>query len=86
MINRNYNNSFDGMFDFDGDGKIDMLEQYAEIDYLSGGKADSAGADLAFDYMMHAKNPDPFYAASLADSGFDDEDDDYDDDSDFDDD
>ena len=52
-----------------------MLEQYAQIDFLSGGKGDPADADLAYDYMMHSKNPDPFYAASLA-AGDDDEDDD----------
>ena len=77
MINRKYNNSFDGMFDFDGDGKIDMLEQYAEIDYLSGGKGELVDADMAYDYMMHTKNPDPLFAAGLA-AGDEDDEDDYD--------
>ena len=89
MTGRGFNNSFDGMFDFDGDGEIDMLEQYAQIDFLSGGKGNPEDMDLAYDYMMHSNNPDPFYAASLAAGDDDDEDDDledsYDGDSDYDD-
>ncbi len=79
MTGRGFNNSFDSMFDFDGDGEIDMPEQYAQIDFLSGGKGDLEDADLAYDYMMHSKNPDPFFAASLAAGDDDDEDDDLED-------
>ena len=79
---RDFNNSFDRMFDFDGDGKIDMLEQYAEIDYLAGGKDDSVDADMAYDYLMHSKNPNVLFAAGiLGGEDYDDEednDDDYD--------
>ena len=74
---RDFTNSFDDMFDFDHDGKIDFLEQYAEIDYLSEGRIRPEDADLAHDYLMHSDDPDITFPASFAV--------DYDDDDDFDD-
>ena len=89
MEKRDVNSFIDGMFDFDGDGKIDMLEQIAEIDFLAGGQDDPIDADMTYDYMMHSKNPDIMLAAGMvggADYEEDDEDyyngynDDFDDD------
>ena len=76
---RNFTNLFDDMFDFDHDGKIDFLEQYAEIDFLSGGRINPEDADLAHDYFMHSDDPDITFPASLADDYDDDDYDDYDD-------
>ena len=79
MEKRDINNFVDRMFDFDGDGKIDMLEQYAEINFLAGGKDDPVDADMAYDYMMHSKNPDIFFAAGMVGGADYDEEDDEDD-------
>ena len=65
---RDYTNSFDKMFDFDHDGKIDSLEQYAEIDYLSGGTIRPGDADLTHDYFMHSNDPDITFPSSLAEN------------------
>ena len=53
---RDYSNSFDKTFDFDHDGKIDFLEQFAEIDYLSGGRLKPGDGDMevAHHYYMHS--------------------------------
>ncbi len=82
---RDFTNSFDSMFDFNHDGKIDSLEQYAEIDFMSGGRIRPEDADLAHDYFMHSDNPDITFPSSFADSYDDDDDDDFCDDSDYDD-
>ena len=75
---RGYNNSFDKIFDFDHDGKIDFLEQYAEIDFLSGGKIKPEDADLAHDYFMHSDDPDITFPSSFAENyDYDDDSDDY---------
>ena len=79
---RDFTNSFDKMFDFDHDGKIDFLEQYAEIDYLSGGRIRPEDADLAHDYFMHSDDPDISFPSRLAENY--DDDDDLDDLDDFD--
>ena len=57
------------MFDFDHDSKIDSLEQYAEIDYLSGGRLEPGDGDMemAHDYFMHSSNPDLTFPSYLAD-------------------
>lgn len=70
---RDFTNSFDEMFDFDHDGKIDFLEQYAEVDCLSGGGISPEDADLAHDYFMHSCDPDLTFPSCLADDS-DDED------------
>ncbi len=80
-MKRDYNNPFDSMFDIDGDGKIDMLEQYAEIDYLSGGQLSPGDGimELAHDYFMHSGNPDPTFPLSLVDEDEEEDEDDEDD-------
>ena len=79
--NRDYNNSFDGMFDFDHDGKIDSLEQFAEIDYLSRGRLTPGDGrmEAAHDYFMNSDNPSLDFPDILADE-LDDDDDSSDDD------
>ena len=79
---RDFNNSFDSMFDFNHDGKINPLEQFAEIDYLSGGRLRPGDGDMeiAHDYFMHSDNPDLCFPGRLADDrAYDDDmsDDDY---------
>lgn len=66
---RDFTNSFDHMFDFDHDGKIDSLEQYAEIDFLSGGRLEPGDGDMemAHDYFMHSSDPDLTFPSYLAD-------------------
>ncbi len=82
---RDFTNSFDKMFDFDHDGKIGFLEQYAEIDFMSGGRIKPEDADLAHHYFMHSDNPDITFPSSFAELYDDDDDDDFGDDSDYDD-
>ena len=80
--NRDYNNSFDGMFDFDHDGKIDSLEQFAEIDYLSRGRLTPGDGrmEVAHDYFMNSDDPELSFPDSLAEDYDEDEDDDMSDD------
>ncbi len=75
---RDLTNSFDPLFDFNHDGKIDSLEQFAEIDYLSGGRLTPGDGrtEIAHDYFMHSNNPDLCFPGALVDD--DDEDSDAD--------
>lgn len=70
---RDYNNPLDPMFNLDHDGKIDMLEQYAQVDFLAGGRLNPGNAELAMDYLMNSHDLDIMFPASLADD-YDDED------------
>ena len=78
MYNRDYNNTFDEMFDFDHDGKIDFIEQYAEIDYLSDGKLTPGDGrtEFAHEYFMHSHDPNLSLPFALVD---DDEEEEYED-------
>ena len=64
MQKRDFNNPYDEEFDFDNDGQIDMLEQYAEIEFLSGSHLEE-GTEIAYDYFMHSKDPDFGFPISL---------------------
>ena len=77
---RDFTNSFDEMFDFDHDGKIDFLEQYAEVDFLSGGRLTpgDGDAEIAHDYLMHSSDPDLSFPSCLVDEDDDDFDCDFD--------
>ena len=65
MPKRDFTNSYDKMFDYNNDGKIDMLEQYAEIEYLSAGAIRAEDAEIAYDHLMHSKSPNLGFPASL---------------------
>ena len=70
-MKRDYNNSFDKQFDRNHDGKIDWMEQYEEIDHLSGGTLHDEDREVAHDYVWRSDNPDPSMIRSFASHGCD---------------